>query len=549
MTYAEELRQKLYSDSSESVRAVIYARVSTDNEGQKESCANQVELAKKFIDLHSNIVLKGTYVDDGISGKNDFTRPQYNEMLKQISSGSIDLVITKALSRLNRDELNSLHLKNILVQYETTVFTLEDNQLHDFQDMNSGLLHSLNFAMDAQYVMRQSINGRKTQELRCERKELSAKDVSYGYDWNRDDKSITINKEQAEVVRRIFEDYVYRSGTPASIQKALKGDGINICGRTVSNIILDERYIGKFYINKRTSKLGTGRNKSKRIMLPKEQWVLVERPDLQIVDTDLFEMAQRIHQTRITVYETPDKKTTQARFQGTHKYAGKIFCPVCGKPYHFGYADRKKTRAIYCIKSHSECSNPVRSISENDMDEITRLALKKVIDQQNEVCMSLERILTECVEASQNSGNELEQLKRQKASRERQIDNLMDALSEGGLNEAAKTRIKDKINVITTEIDKLNVTIQDKESSKLDASYVTSKIAEIKSAIADLRNFTSMDRDRILNYIERIELPSNGDINILLTSGQRINIKHNNHTDFSDKDNVSKKGIQDVLYS
>lgn len=545
MTYAEELRQKLYSDSSESIRAVIYARVSTDNEGQKESCANQVELANKFINLHSNIVLKGIYVDDGISGKNDFTRPQYNEMLKQISSGSIDLVITKALSRLNRDELNSLHLKNILVQYETTVFTLEDNQLHDFQDMNSGLLHSLNFAMDAQYVMRQSINGRKTQELRCERKELSAKDTSYGYDWHRDDKSITINEGQAEVVRRIFEDYVYRRGTPASIQKSLKADGINICGRTVSNIILDERYIGKFYINKRTSKLGTGRNKSKRIMLPKKQWVLVERPDLQIVDNDLFAMAQRIHQTRINVYETPDKKTTQARFLGTHKYAGKIFCPVCGKVYQFGYADRKKARPIYNIKSHANCPNPVRSISENDMDEIVMRALKIVIDQQNEVCDSLECILTECVEASQNSGDELEQLKKLKISRERQIDNLMDTLSEGGLNEAARTRIKVKINVITTEIDNLNVTIQDKESSKLDATYVTDKIAEIKAAIADLRNFTSMDRERILNYIERIELPSNGDINILLMSGQRINIKHNDHTDFD----VSKKGSQDGLYS
>ena len=545
MTYAEELRQKLYSDSSESIRAVIYARVSTDNEGQKESCANQVELANKFINLHSNIVLKGIYVDDGISGKNDFTRPQYNEMLKQISSGSVDLVITKALSRLNRDELNSLHLKNILVQYETTVFTLEDNQLHDFQDMNSGLLHSLNFAMDAQYVMRQSINGRKTQELRCERKELSAKDTSYGYDWHRDDKSITINEGQAEVVRRIFEDYVYRRGTPASIQKSLKADGINICGRTVSNIILDERYIGKFYINKRTSKLGTGRNKSKRIMLPKKQWVLVERPDLQIVDKDLFAMAQRIHQTKINVYETPDKKTTQARFQGTHKYAGKIFCPVCGKVYQFGYADRKKARPIYNIKSHANCSNPVRSISENDMDEIVMRALKIVIDQQNEVCDSLECILTECVEASQNSGDELEQLKKLKVSRERQIDNLMDTLSEGGLNEAARTRIKVKINVITTEIDNLNVTIQDKESSKLDATYVTDKIAEIKAAIADLRNFTSMDRERILNYIERIELPSNGDINILLMSGQRINIKHNDHTDFD----VSKKGSQDGLYS
>ncbi len=544
MNYANILKQKLNIDCSEPLNAVIYARVSTDNEGQKESCANQVELALNYISKHPNINLIGTYIDDGISGKNDFTRPQYNEMLHQISTGVIDLVITKSLSRLNRDELNSLQLKSLLLQNEATVLTLEDNLVHDFEDMNSSLLHSLNFAMDAQYVLRQSISGKKTHELRCERKELSAKDCSFGYNWNRDSKTITINKDQAKVIVRIFEDYVYRNGTPASIQRTLKAEGISVCGRTISNIIKDERYIGKFYINKRTTKLGTGRNKSRRIKLPKDQWVLVERPDLQIIDTELFEMAQRIHQTRITVYEKPDKKNTQVRFQGTHKFAGKIFCPVCGKPYNFGYADRNKTIPIYRIKSHSECTNPIRRIYESDMEEITRQALKTILNEQNEVCISLEKILTECVEASQNSGNEIDKLKKKKISKEKQIDSLIDTLSEGGLTASAKEHIKDKINAITDEIDKLIVTINDKESSKLNVSYVNDKIAEIKEAIADLRNFTSIDRDRILNYIERIELPPSGNIEMLLKTGHKITIDNTSNI-FSAIDNAGKNGIQD----
>jgi len=259
-------------------------------------------------------------------------------------------------------------------------------------------------------------------------------------------------------------------------------------------------------------------------------------------------MAQRIHHTRITVYEKPDKKTTQARFQGTHKYAGKIFCPVCGKPYQFGYADRKKTLPIYRIKSHSECPNPVCRIDEADLKEITRQALKKTREEQNEVCSSLELILTECVKASQNNGDEINRLMKQKASREKQIDSLIDALSEGGLTEAAKERIKGKINHITDEIDSLSQVIEDKENNKLDVSYVTDKIAEIKSAIADLRNFTSIERDRILNYIERIELPANGDIDMILKSGQVITIKAQNNIDFSNVNNVGKNGIQDVRY-
>lgn len=549
MSLANDLREKLNTDTG-TIRVAIYARVSTDNDGQKESCANQVELAMKFVTNHPNIQIIGTYVDDGISGKNDFTRPKYNEMLQQISAGNIDLIITKALSRLNRDEFNSLYLKNMLLQTETTVYTLEDNQIHDFEDLNSGIMHSLTFAMDAQYVMRQSLSGKKTQELRCERKELSAKDCqSYGYTWHKDTKTITVNPEEADVVRKIFEEYVYRNGTPASIERMLKADGIKMCSRSISNLIQDERYIGNFYINKRTSKIGTGQTKSKRIQLPKEQWVLVERPDLQIVDTDLFDMAQRIHQTRITVYEKPDKKTTQARFQGIHKYAGKIFCPVCGKPYHFGYSDRAKTKPIYEIKGHSDCPNPVRRITEPDLEEITRQALKRTIDQQNEVCQTLEAVLTECVQASQNNGNEIAKLKQQIKTKNNQLNNLIDELSEGGLIEAAKDRIKAKINTITEEIDNLTEIIKDKESNKLSVSYVSDKIAEIKSAIAELRNFTEIDRDRILNYIERIELPANGDVNMLLKSGQVITIVTTENSDFSEGDSVVKNGKQDDLYS
>ncbi len=549
MNYAEELKQKLQPGRNEPIRAVIYARVSTDNEGQKESCSNQVMLAKGYLADHPNIHLIDTYIDDGISGKNDFTRPQYNEMLQRLSENGFDLIITKALSRLNRDELNSLMLNSLLIDHNATVLTLEDGQVHDFEDMNSGLLHSIKYAMDAQFVKQQSINGRKTQELRCEKKELSAKDCSYGYDWHRDDKTITINEDQANVIRKIFENYVFHNGTPASIQKKLESEGINICDRTVSNIIKDERYIGKFYINKRTTKLGTGRTKSKRIKLPKEQWVLCDRPDLQIVDEDLFKMAQRVHQTRITVYEKPDIKTIQARYQGFHKYAGKVFCPICGKPYLFGFADRRKTLPIYRIKSHSECPNPIRKIYEHDLEEITKNVLKHTLAKKEIVCNSLKEHLTEIVEASQNNGDEIDRLKKQRKSREKQLDNLIDQLSEGGLTEASKNRIKSKINDITEETDKLTKTISEKENTKLDDSYVTKTLANVRASIENLRNFTSIDRDKILNYIERIDMPPNGNIEMLLKSGHVIIAHIDSNNDFSVKHGVDKMLIQDVRYS
>ena len=201
---------------------------------------------------------------------------------------------------------------------------------------------------------------------------------------------------------------------------------------------------------------------------------------------------------------------------------------------------------MYRIKSHSDCPNPIRQIYEHDLEEITKKALKQTIDQQEEVCISLEQVLTEIVEASQNSGDEIDRLKKQRASREKQLDNLIDQLAEGGLTEAARNRIKAKINNITEETDRLTETINDKENNKLDDSYVTEKLASIRAAIADLRNFTSIDRDRILNYIDRIDMPPNGDIEILLKSGQVIVAKQQTENDFTDGDSVGKKGIHDV---
>lgn len=546
MHRSEELKEKL--KNGEPIRVVIYGRASTDNEAQKDTCEHQVALAMSFIKEHSNLELvHEPLVDDGISGTDESKRPEYQELKRLIASNSFDLLMTKQFSRLNRNEANAFMLMDLLEEHNISVLTLLDYKIHDLQDPAERMFLAINFSMDASYSSNVRAGQLKYQEQKREQGILDSRNISYGYDWHKDDKTITINEEQADVIRRIFEEYVYRNGTPASIQRMLDEKGISICSRSVQNILKDERYIGIFYLNTRTTE--GQRQFKKRVKLPKEEWVPVERPDLRIIDDDLFEMAQRIHRARITVYEKPDKKTTQAHFQGTHIYAGKIFCPVCGKPYQYGYADRKKTLPIYRIKSHSDCPNPIRSIYESDLEAITKQALKQTIDQQNEVCTSLERILTEIVENSQNNGAEIDKLKKQRSAKQKEVNRLTNAISKGILQGSGLDAVLNQINSITAEADRLTELIQDKETNKLDESYVSEKLTSIRAAIADLRNFTSIDRDRILNYIDRIDMPPNGDIEIYLMSGQVITIKQQSNSDFSDGNIVGTMGNQDAQYS
>ena len=570
MHYAITIRERIFGETTfaDHVRAAVYARVSTRNEGQKDSCDNQVKTAYDFVTDHKNITLSPShvFVDNGISGKSVTHRPEYKNLMHSAEGQSIDLIIVKTCARLFRSTLDAQIFLTKLLTNNVVLLTLEDNKVWDFEDQNDVMMFAIRSVFDASVSRTQSEAGKGVQARRIRDKKLSAKDVVPGFRWDPVKKIIEKDPICAGYIVKIFKTYVYQNGTPASICQLLKDENIQfprgrrdpdtkehyteniyLSEKTISKIIQNPKYIGQFYINQRSSKYIGGQD-SLRYKLPEEEWVLCERPDLQIVDTDLFNMAQRLHKTRITVYEKPDKRTVQARFQGTHSFAGKVFCPVCGTQYQFCYADRKKTVPVYRIRNHSDCLNPIRRIAEKDLEEITRQALKQTLDQQDEVCSSVERILTEIVEESQDNDVEIDRLKKQKAAREKQLDNLIDQLSESGLTDASKKRIRDKINSITEEADRLTESIRDKESSRLDDSFVSDKLAMIRAAIADLRNFTSIDRDRILNYIERIELPPNGDVEIFLKSGQLITVDQKKN-DFSGGKSVVKKGKQDALYS
>ena len=550
MTYADDIKSRIFSLSPQKkIRAAIYARVSTDNEGQKNSCQNQIEMAKSFIILHPNITLFKVYIDDGLSAKNDFNRPQYNQLLDDIDNQRIDLVIAKSMSRLNRNEFNSLVLMELMIKNNVTILTLEDNIVHNFEDRRERLFNSLKFAMDADYVADQSVKGHQTQENRIKKKELSAKDISWGYLWDKEKKEILIDQSKSEIVIQIFEKYVFKQKTLVDIKDDLYDKGIILSTKTISHILQDERYIGNFYINKQTSKLGTGSNKSKRIKLPKDQWVLIERPDLTIVDSDLYVMAQKIRRNRLTYY--PDREAVQAHFQGVHKFSAKLFCACCKKTYHFGYADRAKTIPYYRIRKQKECMHQAPHIYEKDLEEITKRALKAVIEDQSQVCESLEKVLMECVKASQNSSSTIEKLKKQKEAAQNQFDSYSNLAFEQGLIETARNRVIENMNKIEERIKSIDETIINLETTQLDNSFVSKRICIIKEALADLKEFTTIDRERILNYIERIDVHENGDMDMILKSGRTILIttKSEESEKYQSIFDVVKMDGQDVLYS
>jgi site-specific DNA recombinase len=88
-------------------RAAIYLRLSKDDgdfsvTGQKlesDSISNQRLLIKSFLKKHPEIVSAKEFCDDGYTGTN-FERPDFQKMMSAISSGELNCIVVKDLSRL-----------------------------------------------------------------------------------------------------------------------------------------------------------------------------------------------------------------------------------------------------------------------------------------------------------------------------------------------------------------------------------------------------------------------------------------------------------------
>ena len=158
----------------------MYIRLSREDgdKQESESIGNQRKILQRYV-KENNLCLVKEYVDDGISGTT-FDRPSFNELLQDIENKTIDMVITKDLSRLGRD-------------YIKTGFYLEDSFKAIMNDM---------YAKDISKKIRSVLKEKQKQgEYMCS---ISA----YGYKKHPTIKNKLIVDEQVrDIVEKIFDMY------------------------------------------------------------------------------------------------------------------------------------------------------------------------------------------------------------------------------------------------------------------------------------------------------------------------------------------------------
>ena len=80
----------------------IYARVSTEDQAERQTVQAQLDFLHKYCDLHG-MTITGEYVDDGISGSTPLPdRMDGRRLLQDAEAGRFGVVIVYRLDRLGR---------------------------------------------------------------------------------------------------------------------------------------------------------------------------------------------------------------------------------------------------------------------------------------------------------------------------------------------------------------------------------------------------------------------------------------------------------------
>src|SRR5215207_4870767 len=92
----------MQSQTTTVLAAAIYARVSTEDQAERQTVQAQLDFLRKYCDLHQ-ITIAGEYVDDGISGTVPLDqRPEGRRLLDDAEAGRFGVVLSYRLDRLGR---------------------------------------------------------------------------------------------------------------------------------------------------------------------------------------------------------------------------------------------------------------------------------------------------------------------------------------------------------------------------------------------------------------------------------------------------------------
>lgn len=438
--------------------AGLYCRLSKDDGNSVESMSiwSQKVMLKQFAESNS-IAIYDYYVDDGYSGTN-FERPSFKKMITDIENGKINCVITKDLSRLGRNCLQSgayiemyFPQKNIrYIAITDGIDTLNSNQ-NDIMPFKN-ILNEM-YAKDTSKKVKSAIQSRMREGTYIGSK------APFGYLKDPDNKRrLIIDEKTKPIIELIYKLCLEGKGTQLISQELMKRkiprpsafveNAEKLYGlteenkyqwshRMVLNVLRDPVYCGNMARNKRPT---LSFKNSKRMYIPKSDYIYAKDTHEGIVSEEIWEQVQTMIDKR--------KCNNKKGLYYDNIFQGLVRCPKCGYALtpktdyrlkkkelidfvHFSCSTYKKYGVNAC-SSHRIEARDLYNIVLEDIQYHGNMALSAKEDFVEKI---IEKIEVEKIDEGKELSNKLELKKNQLAELDRSYEQLYEDRLEGNITE------------------------------------------------------------------------------------------------------------------
>jgi len=395
----------------ETMKAVIYARYSSDNQ-REESIEGQLRECKEYAQRNGMTVL-GTYIDRALSAKTD-NRPDFQRMIQDSSKGLFDVVLVWKLDRFARNRYDSAHYKAILKKNGVKVVSAKEAIAEDSTGI---LLESLLEGYAEFYSVELSEKIHRGQKENALKGLNNGGGIPMGYILG-EDKRLVIDPLTAPLVLEIFNRYAQgetiRSIVEDFNRRGLKTKWNRPFNPNSFNVILKNRkYIGEY----------------------KYQDVVIPGGVPAIVPEELFERVQKR-------MERNKRAPAASKADEIYLLTTKLFCGKCGRMMvgESGTSQNGTKHYYYkCGGAKRKAGCDKKAVRKEWIENIVvNYAMQIVMDDN-----TVSRIADMLLDLQERESTTLPALKGQLQETEKGIENLLNAIQQGILTPSTKQRLEE----------------------------------------------------------------------------------------------------------
>ena len=487
-----------------------YCRVSTEKEDQLNSLEAQKQFFTEYTKRTGDVLVR-LYADEGISGTKTKNRKEFMRMMADADKGLFDMVVVKDISRFARNTVDLLQnvrkLKSLGI--ETQFLTANMTSMG-----NSECVLTIFGALAQEESANTSKRVKFGKKMNAEKGRVP--NIVYGYDKTIGDYfNLEINKEEAAVIKQIFKMYTEEGYGALKIANHLNEQevrtkrGCTWSQNAICRILDNELYTGKVINGKQeVTDFLTG----KRTEKDETEWMVVERPDLRIIEPEIYEKAKEVRAAKSKSFHL-----TSERESNKYLFSTLIKCKECGWSFRRIVRKYKNTYIRWVCSGHNgrgadSCPN-AQKVDEDELIQVLNDYFAEILKNKKNVIRYVTNEFQRVYKAKDENVNYEKELNVQLARLQKTRQKYMDMYTDDLIS---REELKDKIGGMRKEIERLENELKMVSYNLTKGQQLENILNSTFRRIEDITDVREMNNLQLKRIIQKIEVDKDGNVDIYL---------------------------------